>query len=648
PTSDDEVQPEAEDGWGFDEWYADSECTQMLDMDLPITGDMTIYAGWAELITITFDAQGHGQAPAPVRVSPGRWFETPALSADGWYFGGWYYWGGPDGTEKISTNLIFYEDTTIYADWYRMGDTCTVTFDTGGYGVQPAAITDFQRGMTLNDYARTVLGEPVSVFYPDDDLAAHLRFQYWMTDKNDPDSSIFFGGTHITEDTTLYAYWSVLSTKVNNLSASWDAALVGAPAVCPEVRSGDSRIEVTDARFTTNYPAGTVFEYEQTYPIQITVETAHDDYTFAPESELGTSAEIVSWSEHRVVYIVDMAVAPTVLITFDANGHGTAPAPIRLSQYSILEDYAYAHPDVDLVPEASGWTFTGWYWDAACTDPVDPIYDELFRRDTPFYEATFYAGWDEGGAYIDLETEIDVVIGQTFDLRTLEWTDAVVDDWSSSSPETVSVSSRGTVTVTKFGDAVISGYSPDKQHLVLITVHTLFNDVTDNSQFYYSYIYWGAEQGLTTGYADNTFRPTNACNRAQVVTFLWRLAGEPEPTRMATFRDMTGNATFDKAISWAVEQGITTGWSSDNTFRPWNTCNRASIMTFLWRYAGRPTPRTTATFKDMTDNTDFNTAISWAAENGITTGWSDNTFRPWNTCNRLQVMSFLYRYAHLD
>ena len=120
---------------------------------------------------------------------------------------------------------------------------------------------------------------------------------------------------------------------------------------------------------------------------------------------------------------------------------------------------------------------------------------------------------------------------------------------------------------------------------------------------------------------------------------------------MEAFRDMPedtpGNSDFRNAISWAVEQNITTGWS-DNTFRPWNTCNRAAIVTFLWRYAGRPEPAAMAWFNDMTGNSDFDQAISWAAENGITTGYAGNVFKPWNDCNRLAVMSFLYRYAHLD
>ena len=180
------------------------------------------------------------------------------------------------------------------------------------------------------------------------------------------------------------------------------------------------------------------------------------------------------------------------------------------------------------------------------------------------------------------------------------------------------------------------------------TERKLFKDVTDPSLFYYEPIYWAVDKGITTGFNDNTFRPMSNCNRAAVVTFLWRMAGKPEPKTMASFVDMTGNTDFDKAISWALEEGITTGWKTDNTFRPWTTCNRAAIVTFLWRFAGKPEPSKMAEFADMTGTSDFDKAISWAAEKGITTGYpADNTFRPWNQCLRLAIVSFLYRYAAL-
>ena len=174
----------------------------------------------------------------------------------------------------------------------------------------------------------------------------------------------------------------------------------------------------------------------------------------------------------------------------------------------------------------------------------------------------------------------------------------------------------------------------------------LFKDVTNPKDFWYPYVYWMAEQGITKGWDDGTFRPMNNINRAAVVTFIWRYEGCPKPKSIAKFSDMPANTAanqdFINAISWAYEKGITTGFS-DGTFRPWDECNRAAIVTFLWRNAKKPTPKSTAKFSDMTGNSDFDKAISWAAENKITTGWDDNTFRPWNQCKRLAVASFMAR-----
>ena len=182
----------------------------------------------------------------------------------------------------------------------------------------------------------------------------------------------------------------------------------------------------------------------------------------------------------------------------------------------------------------------------------------------------------------------------------------------------------------------------------------LFRDVTDPSLFYYNSVYWAVDAGITTGFSDGTFRPMNTCNRAAVVTFLWRLAGRPEASTPAQFTDMTGNEDFDRAIAWAAENEITTGYD-DGTFRPWNACNRAAIVTFLYRFArlqnGGTMPASGGAaepFSDMTGNEEFNQAIIWAAENGITTGYADGTFRPWDTCKRLAIVSFLDRFAHLS
>ena len=220
----------------------------------------------------------------------------------------------------------------------------------------------------------------------------------------------------------------------------------------------------------------------------------------------------------------------------------------------------------------------------------------------------------------------------------------------------VIVDDSGRVTITRgfVGSATITiksvvsdSYKEAETKIKVTTVQRkLFSDVTDPTQFYFDPIYWAVDNGITTGYSDNTFRPNNLCHRAAVVTFLWRLAGEPDEGISTAFSDMTGNDDFDRAITWASNHGITTGYD-DGTFRPYNPCHRAAIVTFIWRYAGKPEPSSAAGFSDMTKNVEFDKAIAWAAENNITTGYNDGTFRPYNSCLRLAVVTFLYRYAHL-
>ena len=254
---------------------------------------------------------------------------------------------------------------------------------------------------------------------------------------------------------------------------------------------------------------------------------------------------------------------------------------------------------------------------------------------------------DEPTSYELDKTDLTLITGETETLTvTADNGFTATAEWSSSREDVASVDENGVVTANKAGKAVITATVGDFS--VGCDVQVLFTDVTDPGLFYYDYIYDMVDKDVVGGFDDGSFRPLGDCNRAAVATFLWRMAGRPEPKTMATFKDMTGNSDFDTAISWAQEQGITTGWEEDNTFRPWNKCNRAAIVTFLWRFAGRPKPESVATFKDMTGKSDFDKAISWAAENELTTGWDDNTFRPWNTCNRLAIVSFLARYDALE
>ena len=172
-----------------------------------------------------------------------------------------------------------------------------------------------------------------------------------------------------------------------------------------------------------------------------------------------------------------------------------------------------------------------------------------------------------------------------------------------------------------------------------------FDDVTKpEEQYYFDPVYWAVEKGITAGTSDKLFSPEAPGTRAQVVTFLWRAAGEPEPTKTENpFADVKADAYYYKAVLWAVENGVTKGTSADK-FSPDDTCTRAQIVTFLWRNDGKPEPaKTDNPFTDVTADAYYYKAVLWAVENGVTKGTSADKFSPDDTCTRAQIVTFLYR-----
>ncbi|MBQ2919879.1 MAG: S-layer homology domain-containing protein, partial [Oscillospiraceae bacterium] len=155
---------------------------------------------------------------------------------------------------------------------------------------------------------------------------------------------------------------------------------------------------------------------------------------------------------------------------------------------------------------------------------------------------------------------------------------------------------------------------------------------------------WAAENGITMGPSPTTFGPGESCIRAQVVTFLWRAAGSPEPTSANNpFTDVKEKDFFYKAVLWAVENGITVGLDATH-FGPGVPCNRAQVVTFLWRSKGCPTPfRARSPFTDVKAGEFHFEAVLWAVEKGITNGISDTEFGAAGICNRAQIVTFLYR-----
>lgn len=168
-----------------------------------------------------------------------------------------------------------------------------------------------------------------------------------------------------------------------------------------------------------------------------------------------------------------------------------------------------------------------------------------------------------------------------------------------------------------------------------------FRDVPTDA-YYYEAVKWAQKKGITGGIGNDLFGPYQPCTRAQIVTFLWRAAGSPEPKGTAAgMTDVAAGSYYEKAVAWAIENGITTG-TADGLFAPDATCTRAQGMTFLFR-ASKASADGMPAFSDVATNAYYAEAVKWATDNGITTGTTSSTFSPGSGCTRAQIVTFLWR-----
>ncbi|MDO4516372.1 MAG: S-layer homology domain-containing protein [Bacillota bacterium] len=160
-----------------------------------------------------------------------------------------------------------------------------------------------------------------------------------------------------------------------------------------------------------------------------------------------------------------------------------------------------------------------------------------------------------------------------------------------------------------------------------------FADVAETA-YYRAPVVWAVDRGVTNGTTDTTFSPTNTCTRAQIITFLWRASGSPEPTISCPFTDVPAGSYYEKATAWAAQMGMASG----STFGPNDPCTRLMAVEFMWIQSGKP-GAPAASFEDVNS-----TAVNWAVEAGVTNGTSATKFSPDSTCTRGQIVTFLYRY----
>ena len=320
------------------------------------------------------------------------------------------------------------------------------------------------------------------------------------------------------------------------------------------------------------------------------------------------------------------AARPYYTVTLHSD-HGTVPGPLKIA-------WGYTLPVFSLEP-ADGLAFYGWYTDAALTayfDPATPIEGNL----------DLYAKWGEAVTVTfvsehGLAPEPLVLAKGSIAAKPKDPTDPVwiFGGWFTDKA------------CTKAYDFSI----PVNANLTLYAKWTLarpnpFSDVKEG-KYYYTPVLWAYyhDPQITSGTSETKFSPNDTCTRAQIVTFLWRAAGSPEPTTTSNpFTDVKDSKYYYKAVLWTAETGVTSGTAADK-FSPNDGCTRAQVVTFLWRFAGIPEPTTTSNpFTDVPAGKYYTKAVLWAAEKGVTAGTSETTFSPNQTCTRGQIVTFLWRY----
>ena len=322
------------------------------------------------------------------------------------------------------------------------------------------------------------------------------------------------------------------------------------------------------------------------------------------------------------------------------------------SQYAmqVVKDKASA-PDT---PVKSGYTFGGWYKDSTLQTPWD------FANDTVTTDTTLYAKWTANPpapSYDDSDPTYAVsapaaengsVTVSPKNASAGSTVTITVKPDSGYVLETISVTDKNgnDLKLTDKGNGKYTFTMPTSKVEIKVTfmednsVLNFFYDVP-NDAYYYEAVKWAAENGITGGVGNSLFAPNQPCTRGQIVTFLWRAAGSPEPKNMSNFSDVPADSYYAKAVAWAVENGITTG-TGDGKFSPDATCTRAQSVTFLFR-ASKASANGAPAFSDVAATAYYAEAVKWATDNGITNGIGDNLFGSDNDCTRAQIVTFLYR-----
>ena len=702
-----------DEGFVFKEWkdYFNNTVTANNPYTFTLNENVLLYAIFEEGVaetpdtcTVTFNANGHGTAPAEQTVESGKTATKPANpSEEGWTFSGWYTDAAC--TKFFDFNTAITGDITLYAKWRQNAEAdtywCGLYTERSPHGnvkLDKVNITsttvgqNFAAGTEITAYA-----------YPDEGYL----FKAWQDEAGDVVSTSNPYKFTLNSETYLYAIFEEGTAAPTEyaITVTDGKATVDADTKISKAAEG------TKVTLTANAaPTDKVFD-------KWVVEYGSASITLANATSETTTFEMPA-GEVRVKATYKDKPVTTYTVTFDSNGGSAVTA-------QSIEAGQKATKPAD--PTKDGYDFKGWTLNGSAYDFNTAVNGNITLVATweqqqvvpTTYTVTVngsYASTTGAGEYA-VDATVNIFAGSRSNYSFNGWTSddvtianassknasfvmpdddvTVTAHWTRNAvPVTPTEPSTYTIKVEKTdnGDVTVSHKSASKGTTVTITVepdegYTLetltvtdkngdeirvkekngkytftmpaskvYVEATfmeDNSMlnffvdvpadaYYYDAVLWAAKNGITDGVDDTHFAPNATCTRAQIVTFLWRAAGCPEPESVSSFADVPADSYYAKAVAWAVENGITTG-SGDGMFSPNATCTRAQAMTFIWRSQKSVAAAGANPFTDVAADAYYAGAVQWAVENGVTNGTSDTTFSPNTNCTRAQIVTFLYR-----
>ena len=629
------------------QWYDNETCTGSPVKGNPVTGE-TYYAKWTKNTSVVLTsnpvADEDGKVSAPYTPSGAVTLSVQDPGADWLYV--WMKDGKPINGTESSLTLCAPSDSGNYsvkvvADgtgtdvWTSNAINVTITKATGTASVS-------MDGWAYGETAKTPV--PTSATNGTD----HVTYQYKVKDADDSTYS----------DAVLTAAGSYTVKATFPETENYNAVTATSDFTITKATYNMTGVKFEDASYTYDGSEKTL-TISGTLPTGVTV--AYENNKLTNAGSVKAKAKFTIADSNNYCAIGDMTATLTITKAKPTVSISAKPDSLRGGGKVTLT--------VTGVPEEGNVIVT---CDNGITvDNANGTYSAVLPNRTVNYTFTLNYTDTENGNYSDATETCTVSVtrrsssaanpGNRISVpSTLNGT-MTVNPSTASKGETVTITTKpsegyelGSIEVLdKNGDSLklkdlgngkYSFVMPDGKVSVeaefVKTAATSFADVPANAYFADA-VKWAVDKGITNGLSDTMFGPYESCTRAQIVTFLWRAAGSPEPKTASSFTDVPASAYYAKAVAWAVENGITNGMT-ETTFAPNATCTRGQSVTFLHRVL-KGTASGSTNFTDVKSDAFYADAINWAVANNVTNGTSNTTFSPNADCTRAEIVTFLYR-----